>query len=95
MSGSSIGSGVTAGAGLDTHGDARLAAARAATAAVRGLDGPPDLAVVFASGAHVATPEVTLEAVQEVLGASTLIGCGAGGVLGGGRELETGTAVAV
>jgi len=92
---SSDATGVTVGAGLATHGDARLGAAEAAAAAVAGLDGPPDLAVVFASGAHVATPEVTLEAVQHVLGASTLIGCGAGGVLGGGRELESGTAVVV
>jgi len=86
---------VTFGAGLATHGDARLGAVEAATDAVAGLDGSPDLAVVFASGAHVATPEVTLEAIQEVLGARALIGCGAGGVLGRGRELEAGTAVAV
>ncbi|MDQ6778535.1 MAG: FIST C-terminal domain-containing protein [Actinomycetota bacterium] len=86
---------VTVGAGLATHGDPRLGAIEAAAAAAAGLAGPPDLAVVFASGAHVATPEVTLEAIQEILGASTLIGCGAGGVLGGGRELEGGTAVAV
>jgi small ligand-binding sensory domain FIST len=86
---------VTVGAGLATHRDARLGATEAAASAAAGLAGPPDLAVVFASGAHVATPEVTLEAIQEVLGACTLIGCGAGGVLGGGRELEEGTAVAV
>jgi small ligand-binding sensory domain FIST len=83
------------GAGLATHGDARLGAIEAASAAAAGLTGPPDLAVVFASGAHVATPEVTLEAIQDVLGASALVGCGAGGVLGRGRELESGTAVAV
>jgi small ligand-binding sensory domain FIST len=93
--GRSNGSGVTVGVGLATQGDARLGAVEAATAAAAGLAGPPDLAVVFASGAHVATPEVTLEAIQDVLGASTLIGCGAGGVLGRGRELEAGTAVAV
>jgi small ligand-binding sensory domain FIST len=95
MTRSSDGSGVTVGAGLATQGDARRGAAEAAATAIAGLDGPPDLAVVFASGAHVATPEVTLEAVQEVLGAPTLIGCGAGGVLGDGRELEAGTAIAV
>jgi small ligand-binding sensory domain FIST len=92
---SSEASGVTVGAGLATHGDARLGAIEAAATAMAGLAGPPDLAVVFASGAHIATPEVTLEAVQHVLGAPALIGCGAGGVLGGGRELEAGTAVAV
>jgi small ligand-binding sensory domain FIST len=92
---SSDATGVTVGAGLAKHGDARLGAVEAASAAMAGLAGRPDLAIVFASGAHVATPEVTLEAVQHVLGASALIGCGAGGVLGGGRELEGGTAVAV
>jgi small ligand-binding sensory domain FIST len=92
---SSDATGVTVGVGLATHGDARLGASEAAAAAKAGLDGPPDLAVVFASGAHVATPEVTLEAVQQVLGARALIGCGASGVLGPGRELESGTAVAV
>jgi small ligand-binding sensory domain FIST len=86
---------VTVGSGLATHGDARQGAAEAAALALAGLDRPPDLALVFASGAHVATPEVTLEAVQQVLGAPALIGCGAGGVIGRGRELEAGTAVAV
>ena len=95
MTRSSTGSGVTVSTGVATHGDARLGAAEAAAAAAAGLDGPPDLAVVFASGAHVATPEVTLEAIQDVLGAPALIGCGAGGVLGRGREHEAGTAVAV
>jgi small ligand-binding sensory domain FIST len=95
MTRSQSGTGVTVGAGLATHGDARLGAVEAASAAAAGLAGPPDLAVVFASGAHVATPEVTLEAIQDVLGASVLIGCGAAGVLGSGRELEAGTAVAV
>jgi small ligand-binding sensory domain FIST len=95
MSRSPSGTGVMVGAGLATHGDARLGAIEAASAAMANLSGPPDLAVVFASGAHVATPEVTLEAIQEILGASVLIGCGAGGVLGRGREHEAGTAVAV
>jgi small ligand-binding sensory domain FIST len=40
-------------------------------------------------------PEATLAAVEAELAPGALIGCGAGGVLGGGRELEAGTAVAV
>jgi len=36
-----------------------------------------------------------LEAVHAELAPEVLVGCGAGGVLGGGRELEAGTAVAV
>ncbi len=54
-----------------------------------------DLAIVFASGAHLLVPEATLAAVEAELAPGALVGCGAGGVLGGGRELESGTAVAV
>jgi small ligand-binding sensory domain FIST len=54
-----------------------------------------DLAVVFASGSHLAAPEATLEGVHEALAPRELIGCGAGGVVGGRREIEGGTAVAV
>jgi small ligand-binding sensory domain FIST len=56
---------------------------------------PADLAVVFASGSHLIAPEATLEGVYGELSPAALIGCGAGGVLGRGRELESGTAVAV
>ena len=60
------------------------------------LDGEPaDLVVVFASGAHLAAPEAMLEGIHDQLAPGALIGCGAGGVLGEGRELESGTAVAV
>ncbi len=68
-------------------------AARAAGAELAGAH--PDLAMVFASGAHLVAPEPTLEAVQEVLAPGSLVGCGAGGVLAAGREVESGTAVAV
>ena len=51
--------------------------------------------VVFASGDHLVAPEATLEGVQAVLAPDALVGCGAGGVLGRGRELESGTALAV
>ena len=42
-----------------------------------------DLAVVFASGAHLAAPEATLEGVHDAIAPQALVGCGAGGVLGG------------
>jgi small ligand-binding sensory domain FIST len=87
---------VSIGAGLSTHPDARVGAIEAGQAAARGLDGAPaDLAVVFAAGHHLAAPEATLEGVTEVLDPAQLVGCGAGGVLAGGREVEDGTAVAV
>jgi small ligand-binding sensory domain FIST len=87
---------VKVGAGVSTEHDPLEAGRAAAGAAARALAGPRvDLAMVFASGAHLAAPEAALEAVQSVLEPSTLVGCGAGGVLGDGRELESGTALAV
>src|SRR5581483_10035750 len=84
------------GSGLSTDPDVRLGAIEAAAAAREAHDGDPaDLAVVFACGSHLAAPEATLEGVHEALAPRTLIGCGAGGVLGDGREIEDGTAVAV
>jgi small ligand-binding sensory domain FIST len=87
---------VRIGAGMSTEPDARVGAIEAATAARQELDSRSvDLAVVFASGAHLAAPEATLEGVHEALMPAQLIGCGAGGVLGRGRELEDGTAAVV
>jgi small ligand-binding sensory domain FIST len=84
------------GAGLSTNADpltAGTVAARKAAGALGG--GAADAAMVFASGTNLATPEAALEGVQSVLEPATLVGCGAGGVLGPGRELESGSAVAV
>ena len=84
------------GTGLSTEHDPFQAGADAARSAAAALDGAPaDLAVVFASGSHLIAPEATLEGIYDELAPAALIGCGAGGVLGQGRELETGTAVAV
>jgi len=83
------------GAGVSADPDPLEGSAQAARAARAALAGRPDLALVFASGAHLAAPEATLETVGDVLAPGALIGCGAGGVLGGGRELEAGTAVVV
>lgn len=84
------------GSGLSTHGDPRVGGIEAASAARAALGRTPaDLALVFASGAHLAAPEATLEGVHEALRPRELIGCAAGGVLGGDREIESGTGVAV
>jgi small ligand-binding sensory domain FIST len=88
--------GVQIGTGLSTEQDPLRAGTEAARSAAAALGGAPaDLAVVFASGSHLITPEATLEGVFGELDPAALIGCGAGGVLGQGRELESGTAVAV
>ena len=84
------------GAGLSSDPDPATGAGTAARRAARALGGAEaDLAVVFASGAHLAAPEEMLTAIFAELAPGSLVGCGAGGVLGGARELEGGTGVAV
>jgi small ligand-binding sensory domain FIST len=87
---------VRIGCGLSTGPDPRVAAIEAGTQARATLGGASaDVAFLFCAGGHLAAPEATLEGVAEALDPPTLVGCGAGGVVGGGREVETGTAVAV
>jgi small ligand-binding sensory domain FIST len=87
---------VRIGCGLSTGSDPRVAAIDAGQEAHAALEGRrADIAFVFASGAHLAAPEATLEGVHEALAPGVLAGCGAGGVLGDAREIERGTAVAV
>lgn len=87
---------VRIGTGLSSLPDAYAGALEAASAARDALDGAAcDVAVVFASGAHLAAPEATLEAIHDTLRPSDLAGCGAQGVLGSRREIEHGTAVSV
>ena len=87
---------IRVGTGLSTVPDARVGALEAAAAARAQLRGAPcDLALVFASGAHLVAPTATLEAVHETLAPEALAGCGAGGVIGARREIEGGTAVTV
>jgi small ligand-binding sensory domain FIST len=81
---------------LSTTPDPLAAGREAARTAVEQLDGEaPELAFVFASGAHLAAPEAMIDGIQEVLQPRALVGCGAGGVLGSGRELEAGTGLAL
>jgi small ligand-binding sensory domain FIST len=87
---------VLAAAGLSADPDTGAAATMAAAAAAAGLQGAnPDLALVFASGHHILDPDTLLGAVGGSLAPGALIGCGAGGVLGAGRELEQDPAVSV
>src|SRR5215211_5457597 len=70
--------------------DAVEAFAQAAQAAREGLDAECDLCVVFAGAPHLGHAKSLLSAVHEELAPTHLIGCGAGGVVGPGRELEEG-----
>lgn len=71
------------------------AAAEAADSARAGLEGPADLCVVFASGPHLPMAKYLLSEVHERLAPAHLIGCGAGGTLASGREVEGGPGLAV
>ncbi|MDP9377628.1 MAG: FIST C-terminal domain-containing protein [Actinomycetota bacterium] len=87
---------IAIGAGLSTLADAAAGGRQAAAQALEGLGGSRcDVAVVFAAGAHLSDPEVTLREISQVLDPGCLVGCGAAGTLAAGREVEDGTSVAV
>ena len=88
--------GVRIGSGFSPVEDPRVAAIEAGTDARAALGGAAtDLAFVFFSGEHVRDLAAVLEGVHEALAPGVLAGCGAGGVLGAGRECENGSGVAV
>jgi small ligand-binding sensory domain FIST len=64
------------------------AAAEAADRARAGLEPGCDLAFVFASGHHLGMAKWLLSEVHERLEPRALVGCGAGGTLADGHELE-------
>jgi small ligand-binding sensory domain FIST len=68
--------------------------AEAAARAELGLGGAPaDLVMVFAGSPNLDHAEDGLDVVRDRLGDGPLLGCGAQGVVGGGRELEEGGVV--
>jgi small ligand-binding sensory domain FIST len=79
---------VRAAVGASESFDTVEAAAEAADRARASLEPPCDLAVVFASGHHLGMAKWLLSEVHERLGPRALIGCGAGGTVAGGSELE-------
>src|SRR4051812_46186862 len=65
--------------------------AEAAARAALGLGGAPcDVALVFAGQDNLGHASIGLEAVQDRLRPAALAGCGAQGVVGTRREVETG-----
>jgi small ligand-binding sensory domain FIST len=75
--------------------DAVEAFSDAALDAARKLDAPCDLCVLFAGAPHLGHAKWILSTVHEHLEPRHLIGCGAGGVVGAGREIEEGPAAVV
>ena len=80
-----------AGAGIAAGDEGVDGFAEAAARAALGLGGGPcQLALVFASPANLDHAAEGLDAVHERLHPEALVGCGAQGVVGSGRELERG-----
>lgn len=87
---------VVVSAGLSEAADPGRAAAEATSQALAGLGGAPcDLCVMFAGPPYLDDAESLLGIVRAGLAPGALIGCGAGGVAGGGREVEGGGGLAV
>ncbi len=81
--------------GVSDELDPVTAFAEAASEAAEGLGARCELALVFAGAPHLGHAKPLLSEVHERLDPAALIGCGAGGVLGAGRELETGPGAVV
>jgi small ligand-binding sensory domain FIST len=80
--------------GLAAYDGGVDAFAEAASRAELGLGGAPaDLVVVFAGTQNLDYVEEGVAAVKARLGSRALVGCGAQGVVGSGRELEEGGVV--
>jgi small ligand-binding sensory domain FIST len=87
---------VRAGAGVSELPDTSAAFTAAARAVEEELVGAPcTLAIVFAGAPHLDRGREILDAVDAVLSPRALIGCGAGGVVGGAREIEDGPSAVV
>lgn len=87
---------IRAGAGSSTIANPRKAALEATAAALKqaGLR-TAECAMVFASTAFGAAYPMILRSVAEAANTREVAGCGATGVIAGGREFESGPAVAV
>src|SRR5688500_487218 len=87
---------VAVAVGVSDDFDAVSAFDEAAAAARDGLNGAScDLCLVFAGAPHLGQAEQILAVVHGHLTPRALLGCGAGGVVGGGREIEEGAGAVV
>jgi small ligand-binding sensory domain FIST len=81
--------------GISESMDAVEAFSDAAAQAADRLDAACDLCVLFAGAPHLGHGKWILSVVHDHLAPRHLIGCGAGGVVGAGREIEEGPAAVV
>ena len=84
------------GDGLAVDADLTVAAEAATRAALEPLRGrTPDLMFAFVCGDDPGQTAGALERAAAISGATTALGCSAGGVIGGGRGVELASAVSV
>jgi small ligand-binding sensory domain FIST len=81
--------------GVSESFDPVEAFSEAAAEAARELGAPCDLCAIFAGAPHLGHAKWLLSEVHERLAPRYLIGCGASGVVGGGREIEDGPGAVV
>src|SRR5216110_3083495 len=85
---------IRVGAGISTRRSGLAATQDALDAALGPLEGAiPDLAFLFVAPQLEDELESIAESANASLGGGTLLGCVAGGVIGGAREVEDATAV--
>jgi small ligand-binding sensory domain FIST len=84
------------GAGLSSHRDGRTAVRAALDSALAPLEGlTPDLVCLFIAPQFEAEQRAMLDLVVERVGGAAVLGCLAGGVIGGSVEIEDAPAVSV
>lgn len=86
---------VRCGAALSTVEDTGAAIAEVCRRALEQLNGPVDLAVVFASHHHGPRFGRLAESLCKYLGTENLIGCTGEAIVGGNREVENGPAISL
>jgi small ligand-binding sensory domain FIST len=80
---------------LTDESDPLIAAGALSSSVSRGLDTPIDLAVLFLSSDYGDGTGRLVAAVRDKLSPRLLVGCTGEGVIGGGREVETGAAASL
>ncbi|TAH37273.1 MAG: hypothetical protein EYC70_09875 [Planctomycetota bacterium] len=81
--------------GLSTRADAADASREALESVADRIGANPDLALVFITPHHAAQAHRVLEDLRGILGADVVVGCTASGVIGAGREVQSGPGLAV
>ncbi|HUF32551.1 MAG TPA: FIST N-terminal domain-containing protein [Acidimicrobiales bacterium] len=86
---------MTFAAALSQHPLATHAVGEVVGEVLDGVGEAPDLALLFVSTAHTGAVDDIAGAVRDLLRPSTLLGCTTATVVGGGREVEQGPAIAL